>query len=183
MAIFAPCVRDVEVVAHQGEAARDVQRVRGRRWIEEERMYLARGAVVLEDADVVDAVPRFSPITDPPHGSVLLNTIVALSEPARDDVRFFSQQQAARRLRPAQLDGAPGIISRGLLRVFVTANFSGHWLRRTPVSGNNRLVGPLRDSWRYAGGGGRWALGVESEISSSSGVMSIATSAKSGVLR
>ena len=92
VAILAPRVRDVEVVAHQCEAARNVQRLRGRRWIEEQRMHLARGAVVLEDADVVDAVPRFTPIADPPHGSVLPNTIAASSEPARDNVQLFSQQ-------------------------------------------------------------------------------------------
>ena len=34
-------------------------------------MLLARGAVILEDTDVVYAVPRFTPIADPPHGSVL----------------------------------------------------------------------------------------------------------------
>jgi hypothetical protein len=71
VAILAPSVRDVEVVADQCEAARNVQRVCGRRWIQEQRMRLARGAVVLEDADVVDAVPRFTPIADPPHSSVL----------------------------------------------------------------------------------------------------------------
>src|SRR5271157_4548585 len=47
-------------------------------------MHLTRGAVVLEDADVVDAVPRFAPIADPPHGSVLPSTITASSESARD---------------------------------------------------------------------------------------------------
>src|SRR5271163_4930461 len=50
-------------------------------------MHLARGAVVLEDADVVDAVPRFTPIADPPHGSVLPNTIVASPESARNTHR------------------------------------------------------------------------------------------------
>jgi hypothetical protein len=34
-------------------------------------MYLARGAVVLEDADVVHAASRFTLIADPPHGSAL----------------------------------------------------------------------------------------------------------------
>ena len=61
VAILAPRARDVEVVAHKCEAARNVQRLRAWRWIEEQRMHLARGAVVLEDADVVDAVPRFPP--------------------------------------------------------------------------------------------------------------------------
>jgi hypothetical protein len=78
--ILAPSVRDVEVVAHQCEAARNMQGVRGWRWIEEQRMSLAWGAVVLEDTDVVDAVPRFTSITDPPHGSVLLNMIAAMLE-------------------------------------------------------------------------------------------------------
>ena len=40
-------------------------------------MHLAWGAIVLEDIDVVDAVPRFASITDPPHGSILPNTIAA----------------------------------------------------------------------------------------------------------
>jgi hypothetical protein len=83
VAILAPRVRDVEVVAHQSKAARNVQRMRSRRWIEQQRMYLARRAVVLEDADVVDAVPRFTSIADPPRVSVLPNTIAASSEPAR----------------------------------------------------------------------------------------------------
>ena len=60
VAILAPRVCDVEIVAHQCEAARNLQRRRGRRWIEDQRMRLALGAVVLEDADVIDAVPRFS---------------------------------------------------------------------------------------------------------------------------
>src|ERR1700746_1051219 len=64
-------------------------------------MCLARGAVGLEDTDVVDAVPRFTPIADPPHGSALPNTIAASSEPARDNVRLFSQQsKAAAKITP-----------------------------------------------------------------------------------
>ena len=55
VAMLAPRVLDVEIVAHQCEAALNVQRVRGRRWIEEQQMLLARGAVVLKDADAVDA--------------------------------------------------------------------------------------------------------------------------------
>ena len=35
-AILAPRVRDVEIVAHQCEAALNVQRLRGRRWIRRE---------------------------------------------------------------------------------------------------------------------------------------------------
>src|SRR5271156_4265747 len=133
VAILAPRVRDVEVVAHQCEAARDVQRMRGRRWIEEQRMHLARGAVVFEDADVVDAVPRFTAIADPPHGSVLPNTIAASSEPARDNVLHFSQQASgAENYVPRNSTGHPGIISRlGLLRVFVTT-VSGDWSQQTP---------------------------------------------------
>src|SRR5580704_9353093 len=84
VAILAPRVRDIEVVTHQCEASRNVKGLRGWRWIEEQRMHLPRGAVVLEDTDVVDAVPRFTPITDPPHGSVLPNTLAASSESARD---------------------------------------------------------------------------------------------------
>src|SRR5580700_10914403 len=83
VAILAPRVRDVEVVANQCEAACNVQRMRGWRWIEEQRMHLARGAVVLEDTYVVDAVPRFTPIADPPHVPVLPNTLAASSESAR----------------------------------------------------------------------------------------------------
>jgi hypothetical protein len=96
VAILAPRVRDVEVVAHECEAARDVQRLCGRRWIEEQRMHLTRGAVVLEDADVVDAVPRFTPIADPPHDSVLPNTIVASSESARDAHRADDRSHTIR---------------------------------------------------------------------------------------
>ena len=73
--ILAPRVRDVEIVAHQCEAACDVERMRVWRRIEEQWMLLARGAVILEDTDVVYAVPRFTPIADPPHGSVLPNAI------------------------------------------------------------------------------------------------------------
>ena len=70
-------------------------------------MHLARGAVVLKDADVIDAMPRFTPIADPPHGSVLPNTIAASSEPASDNVRLFGQQASCgEKLRPAQLGGA-----------------------------------------------------------------------------
>src|SRR5580693_4271260 len=83
VAILAPRVRNVEVVANQCEAACNVQRMRGWRWIEEQRMHLARGAVVLEDTYVVDAVPRFTPIADPPHVPVLPNTLAASSESAR----------------------------------------------------------------------------------------------------
>src|ERR1700733_4598989 len=98
-------------------------------------MYLARGAVILEDADVVDAVPRFPPIADPPHGSVLPNTITTSSEPARDNVRLFSQQaNCDDYYDPRNSTGHPGIISisrLGLLRVFVTT-VSGHWSQQTP---------------------------------------------------
>jgi hypothetical protein len=93
-----PRARDVEVVAHQCEAARNVQRLGGRRWIEEQRTHLGRGAVVLEGADVVDAVPSFPPIADPPHDSVLPNTIAASSEPARDNVQLFSVLGRIRKL-------------------------------------------------------------------------------------
>src|SRR5277367_1634515 len=83
VAVPAPCACDVEVVAHQCEAARNVELVRGRRWIEEQWMLLARGAVIFKDANVVEAVPRFPPIANPPHSFVLPNTIAALSEPTR----------------------------------------------------------------------------------------------------
>lgn len=71
-------------------------------------MRVARGAVVLKDADVVDAVPRFPTIADPPHDFVLPNTISA-SEPPRDNVQLFNQTgKLQRKLRPAQLDEASG---------------------------------------------------------------------------
>jgi hypothetical protein len=76
-------------------------------------MHLPRGAVVLEDTDVVDAVPRFTPITDPPHGSALLNKLAAWSEPARDNVRLFSQQAScSENYDPRNATGHAGIISR-----------------------------------------------------------------------
>ena len=84
VAVFAPRIRDVEVVAHQREAARDVQRMRGRRWIEDQRMLLARRTIILEDANVVDAMPRFTSIANPPHGAVLPETIAASLNSARD---------------------------------------------------------------------------------------------------
>ena len=67
MAVLAPGVGDVEIVAHEREAAGDVQRVRIGRRVEEQRMLLARSAVVLEDADVLDAGLAFTSIADPPH--------------------------------------------------------------------------------------------------------------------
>ena len=67
MAVLAPGVGDVEIVAHEREAAGDVQRVRLGRRVEEQRMLLARSAVVLEDADVLDAGLAFTAIADPPH--------------------------------------------------------------------------------------------------------------------
>src|SRR5271167_1491382 len=82
VAVPAPCARDVEVVVHQCEAPRNVELVRARRWIEEQRMLLALRTVIFEDADVVDAVPRFAAIANPPHSSVLPNTVAALSKPA-----------------------------------------------------------------------------------------------------
>jgi hypothetical protein len=42
VAVLSPRVGDVEIIAHQRETARDVQRVRGRRRVEEQRMFLAR---------------------------------------------------------------------------------------------------------------------------------------------
>src|SRR4029453_14878839 len=63
---------DVEIVAHEGKAARDVQRVGLGRRVEEQRMLLARRAVILEDADVFDAGFAFTPITDPPHDFISL---------------------------------------------------------------------------------------------------------------
>jgi hypothetical protein len=82
-------------------------------------MCLARGAVVLEDADVVDAVPRFTPIADPPHGSVLPNTIAAsLSEPARDNVRLFSQQaRCGENYNPRNSTGMPHYKPVGIVDV------------------------------------------------------------------
>lgn len=80
VAVFAPRIRDVEVVAHQREAASDVQWMRGRRWIKDQRMPLARRTIILEDADVVDAMPRFTSIANPPHGAVLPETIRCIAE-------------------------------------------------------------------------------------------------------
>jgi hypothetical protein len=45
---------------------------------------LARGTIILEDANVVDAMPRFTSIANPPHGAVLLETIAASLNSARD---------------------------------------------------------------------------------------------------
>ena len=67
MAVLAPGVGDVEIVAHEREAAGDVQWVRIGRRVEEQGMLLARSAVILEDADVVDAGLAFTSIADPPH--------------------------------------------------------------------------------------------------------------------
>src|SRR5271170_4131625 len=75
VAVFSPCVRDVEIVAYQYEAARDVQRVRCRRRIEKQRMRRTRGAVVLKHSDVVDTMSRFTPIANPPQGFFLRSTI------------------------------------------------------------------------------------------------------------
>ena len=72
VAVLAPCVGDIEIVADQREAAGDVQRVRVGRRVEKERMLLARGAVVLEDADVLDAGLAFTSIAYPPHDLVPL---------------------------------------------------------------------------------------------------------------
>lgn len=47
-------------------------------------MLLARGTIILEDANVVDAMPRFTSIANPPHGAVLLETIAASLNSARD---------------------------------------------------------------------------------------------------
>jgi hypothetical protein len=41
------------------------------RSVEEQRMLLARPAVVLEDADVLDPCLAFTPIADPPHDALL----------------------------------------------------------------------------------------------------------------
>ena len=70
MAVPAPGVGDVEIVADQREAAGNVQRVRLGRRVEEQRVLLAWRAVVLEDADVLDAGPAFTSIADPPHDIV-----------------------------------------------------------------------------------------------------------------
>ncbi len=84
VAIFAPRIRDVEVVTHEREAAHNMQRMRGWRCIEDQRMLLARRTIILEDANVVDAMPRFTPIANPPHGAVLPETIAASLNSARD---------------------------------------------------------------------------------------------------
>jgi hypothetical protein len=61
-------------------------------------MHRARGAVVFEDADVVDAVPRFTPIADPPH---------ALSSRTRSLHRQNQRRNATQR-RPESHDSLSG---------------------------------------------------------------------------
>ena len=90
MAVLAPCVADVEVVADSREAARDVQRVRIRRRVEEQRMRLAWLPVVLEDTDVLDSGPAFTSIANPPHdvpSSPRRNYRISLSREARGSIR------------------------------------------------------------------------------------------------
>src|SRR4029453_1887971 len=67
MAVLAPRVRDVQIVADECETPRDLQRMRAGRGIEQQRMLLARLAVVVEHADVLDARLPLTPIADPPH--------------------------------------------------------------------------------------------------------------------
>ena len=57
VAVLAPRVGDVQIVTDQREAAGDVQRAGIGRRIEQQRMLLAWRPVVLEDADVLDALP------------------------------------------------------------------------------------------------------------------------------
>ena len=68
MAVLAPGVRNVEIVADQREAAGNVQRVRIGRRIEQQGMLLAGSAVILEHADVFDAGLALTSVADPPHG-------------------------------------------------------------------------------------------------------------------
>ena len=72
VAVLAPGIGDVEIIADERKAARDVQRVRVGRRVEQQRMLLARRAVVLEDADVFDAGLAFTSIADPPHDGLPL---------------------------------------------------------------------------------------------------------------
>jgi hypothetical protein len=51
--------------------------MRGGRWIKNQRMLLARRAIILENANVVDAMPRFTSIANPPHGVFLPKTTAA----------------------------------------------------------------------------------------------------------
>ena len=67
VAVLAPGVGDVQIVADQREAAGNVQGFRLRRRIEQQGMFLARHAVILENAYVFDARLAFSAIADPPH--------------------------------------------------------------------------------------------------------------------
>jgi hypothetical protein len=68
MALLAPGVGNVEIVADQREAAGNMQRVRIGRSIEQQGMLLAGSAIILEDADVFDADLALTSVTDPPHG-------------------------------------------------------------------------------------------------------------------
>jgi len=53
--VLAPSVGDVQVVADKCKTAGNMQRVRIGRWVKQQGMLLPRGAVVLKDANVVDA--------------------------------------------------------------------------------------------------------------------------------
>jgi hypothetical protein len=68
MAVLAPGVGNVEIVADQCEAAGNVQWVRIGRRIEKQGMLLAGSAIILEDADVFDAGLTLTSVADPPHG-------------------------------------------------------------------------------------------------------------------
>src|ERR1700722_19446988 len=67
MAVLAPGAGNVEIVADLREAAGNVQRSGVWRRVEEQGMLLAGRAVILEDADDVDAGLALTSVTDQPH--------------------------------------------------------------------------------------------------------------------
>src|SRR5215469_12264752 len=67
MAVLAPGIGNVEIVADQGETAGNMQGLRIGRRVEKQRMLPARSAVILENANVVDARFALASIADPPH--------------------------------------------------------------------------------------------------------------------
>ena len=87
MAVLAPGVGNVEIVADLREAAGNVQRVRIGRRSSKQGMLLAGRAIILEDADVIDAGFALTSIADPPHSvfsrmlRALQNAPVAREQP------------------------------------------------------------------------------------------------------
>src|SRR3954467_11030020 len=55
VAVLAPGVGNIQIVADKCKTAGNMQRVRIGRWVKQQGMLLAKSAVVLKDTDVVNA--------------------------------------------------------------------------------------------------------------------------------